>query len=378
MTYGERLQKAGWAPFVLAIGLTAVGLVTIATASEGHTRDWAWLQLRWTVVGACAALLVLAIPYQRLVRVGPVLYLLGLVGLVLVLLVGTGQSAGRWIRIGSFNAQPSEFMKVLLILMLAGRIRYDRDHKRWSGIVVPLVLTAVPAALVMKQPDLGTALLFVPILFTQLYAAGARSRHLLLVTVGGLALGALLFFVPGLLKDYQKDRILAFLVEHGNSGQAAQLRKSQSHQLHMGKTAVGLGGFTGASDEEGGAAEAVRFLPERHTDFIFPVFAARFGFVGVTLLFLAFLLFLGTLLGATARLRDPSARMLGVGVFALFAAQIVVNCAMTVGLLPVVGVTLPFFSSGGSSLLTSFLALGLLLCVGVDPPLDFGKDPFDD
>lgn len=378
MTYGERLKQASWTPFVLALGLTALGLTTIGTASEGHTRAWAWLQLRWAVVGASAALLVLAIPYQRLVQAGPVLYLLGLLGLVLVLLVGTGQSAGRWIRIGGFNAQPSEFMKVLLILMLAGRIRYDRDHKRWSGLVLPLALTAVPAALVMMQPDLGTALLFVPILFTQLYAAGARMRHLALVAGGALALGALLFFIPGVLKDYQKDRILAFLVEHGNSGQAAQLRKSQSHQLHMGKTAVGLGGLTGASDDEGGAAEAVRFLPERHTDFIFPVFAARFGFVGVTLLFLAFLLFLGTLLGAAARLRDPSARMLAVGVFALFAAQIVVNSAMTVGLLPVVGVTLPFFSSGGSSLLTSFLGLGLLMSAGVDPPLDFGKDAFED
>lgn len=378
MTYGERLRKAGWTPFVLALGLTALGITTIDTATEGHTRNWVWPQLRWAVVGASAALLVLAVPYQRLVQLGPVLYVLGLLGLVLVLLVGTGQSAGRWIRIGSFNAQPSEFMKVVLILMLAGRIRYDRDHKRWSGLVVPLVLTAIPAALVMKQPDLGTALLFAPILFTQLYAAGARLRHLGLVAGGALALGAILFFVPGLLKDYQKDRILAFLLEHGSSAQASQLRQSQSHQLHMGKTAVGLGRLTGASEEDGGAAEAVRFLPERHTDFIFPVFAARFGFLGVTLLFLAFLLFLGTLLGATARLRDPSARMLGVGVFALFAAQFVVNAAMTVGLLPVVGVTLPFFSSGGSSLLTSFLALGLLLSVGVDPPHDFGKDPFED
>ncbi len=378
MTYGERLKQVGWGPFVLAIALTGLGLTTIATAAEGHTRAWAWLQLRWAVVGASAALLVLAVPYQRLIQLGPVLYVLGLLGLALVLKVGTGQSAGRWIRIGAFNAQPSEFMKVLLIVMLAGRIRYDRDHKRWSGVVVPLVLTAIPAALVMKQPDLGTALLFVPILFLQLYAAGARMKHLLLVAAGGLALGVLLFFVPGVLKDYQKDRILAFLVEHGNSAQAAQLRKSQSHQLHMGKTAVGLGGLTGAPAEEGGASEAVRFLPERHTDFIFPVFAARFGFLGVTLLFLLVLLFLGTLLGATARLRDPSARMLGVGVFALFAAQFVVNAAMTVGLLPVVGVTFPFFSSGGSSLLTSFLALGILLGAGVDRPLDFGKDPFED
>jgi cell division protein FtsW (lipid II flippase) len=119
-------------------------------------------------------------------------------------------------------------------------------------------------------------------------------------------------------------------------------------------------------------------VPERHTDFIFPIFAAAYGFVGVTVLFLLYLLFLGTLLGQALRTRDPSGRLLAVGVFTLFAGQLVVNTAMTVGLLPVVGVPLPFFSYGGSSLLVSFAALGLALSVGVDPVLDFGKDPFGD
>jgi len=237
----------------------------------------------------------------------------------------------------------------------------------------------VPLLLVMMQPDLGTALLFVPILFASLFAAGARVRHLLLVTLCGVAAGAAVYATPGVLKPYQRARITAYLARAFDSrDEAARRPSAHDHQLDRSVLAAGVGGWTGVSDDDGPASQAPRRVPERHTDFVFPIFAAAYGFVGVTVLFLVYLLFLGTLLGQALRTRDPSGRLLAVGVFTLFAAQLVVNTAMTVGLLPVVGVPLPFFSYGGSSLLVSYAALGLALSVGVDPVLDFGKDPFGD
>ena len=376
MTLGDRLQRANWPLMGLALALTAAGIATVSTAAEGQKTLWPWLQVRWSVVGIAAALLVLAMPYRAIVQSGWVLYALGIAALVLVLFKGTGQSAGRWIGIGTFRMQPSEFMKLFLVVALAGLLRYERSHRRLLGLLGPLVLTLVPLALVMKQPDLGTALLLVPVLFAILFAAGARPKHLLLVALLG-AVGAVgMFFVPGVLQPYQRKRVLSYLVTSSDSEIQRSVQQSHGHQSHSGLVAIGLGGMAGVAEEDGGAAGAARGVPERHSDFIFPVFAARWGFVGVTALLLFYLTFLGTLLGTALRVREPSGRLLVVGVFALFAAQVVMNLGMTVGLLPVVGVPLPFFSYGGSSLLTSFLALGLVLNVGSDPVIEFGRTSF--
>ncbi len=379
MTFPDRFRRANWLLLVLALLLTVAGVIAVKRAAEGHVTDFAWNQTRWAVLGTALALALLAVPSKRVIQGGYALYALGLAGLVLVLFVGTGKGAGRWIGVGALRVQPSEFMKLALVIALAGHIRYERDHKRLKGLLWPVALMVVPLLLVMMQPDLGTALLFVPILFACLFAAGARVRHLLLVTLCGLALGAAVYAVPGILRPYQRARITAYLARATDDRDEATRRPSaHDHQLDRSQRSVGVGGWTGVSDEDGPAAQAPHRVPERHTDFIFPVFAAAYGFVGVTALFLIYLLFLGTLLGQALRTRDPSGRLLAVGVFTLFAAQLVVNTAMTVGLLPVVGVPLPFFSYGGSSLLVSYAALGLALSVGVDPVLDFGKDPFAD
>lgn len=378
MTIADRLRKAPWSVPILAVALTAVGVTTIATAAEGHPVEYAWMQVRWAFVGAAAALLVLAPAYLRIVAAWPVLYALGTSLLVVVLFKGTGQSAGRWIGVGGFRMQPSEFMKLLLVVALAATLRYSREHRRLRGFARPMVLVLVPFLLVVRQPDLGTAVLFVPLFFALLYAAGARGTHLAGVALAGLLAAVGLAFVPGVLKDYQRDRLFAFVAEHTDAKAASALKQSQSHQLHQGLTSIGLGGWTGVGDEEGGVVEATRDVPERHSDFIFPVFAARFGFLGVTGLLLLYAAFLGAVLSTAGRVREPSGRFLVVGVFALFAVQVVVNLGMTVGLLPVVGVPLPFMTYGGSSLLTSFLAIGLVMNVGADPPIELGRVGIDD
>lgn len=378
LSLSDRLERAPWSLPVLAGALTVVGLTTIGTAASGHETPYLWMQVRWAVVGVVAALILMASPFPRAVAWAPALYVLGLAGLVLVLFRGTGQSAGRWISVGGFRAQPSEIMKAILALTLAAALRYSTEHRRLGGLVRPVALMLVPFLLVMRQPDLGTALVFVPITFAVLFAAGARLRHLAVLAAGGLLAAGLLAMVPGVLKDYQRDRVFGFVAQVGGGKAAEALKRSQNHQSHQSMLGVALGGLTGVEEASGGAEEATRDVPERHSDFVFAVFAADHGLLGVTFLLLLYAAFLGALLSLARRVREPSGRFLAVGLFAMFAAQIVVNLAMVVGLLPVVGVPAPFLTYGGSSLLVSWLSVGLLLSLGADPPIEFGRTVADD
>jgi rod shape determining protein RodA len=373
MSLGDRLRRANWLLLGLGVLLAFLGSGVVHVASEGQRLDYGPLQVRSIVVGLVACLLVLAVPYRRLVEARWVAYGLGLLALLAVLVVGSGKSAGRWIQLGGFRIQPSEVMKVILVLMLAGYIRYDRSHRELRGLVRPLLLTLVPVLLIMRQPDLGTALLLLPLLFTMLYVAGARGQHLLLVASLGLVAGLLLFLLPGLMSGYQKDRVHAFLLQHTDD---RMLRRHQLHHLHQSKTVVGTAGFLGAGLGED-TADAVRYLPERHSDFIYPVFVTSFGTLGAMGLFALYVLFIGLVLRTGLNVREPSGRLLCVGVATLFGCQAVINLMMTVGMLPIVGMPLPFLSYGGSSLLTSFIALGLVLNVGADNPYEFGRGDFD-
>lgn len=373
LTLGDRFKRADWLLLGLGLALSCVGLLTVHLASVGQATDYGWLQVRWTVIGLAACLLVLAVPYRRVVDLRYPLYGLGLLLLVLVLFVGSGKSAGRWIELAGFRLQPSEVMKLLLVVTLAGALRYEQGMDRQRRVGLPLLLTLVPVLLVMAQPDLGTALLFPPLLLAVLYAAGARGRPLLIMAAVGL-LGLLaLWFVPGLLHGYQRTRFEAWLRQGDDD---PVLLRSYGLHLHQSKTVVGTGPVLGNGTGED-AEEAVRLLPERHSDFAFPVFCNAFGLAGVSVLLLLYLAFLGLMLRTALRVREPSGRLLAVGATALFAVQALVNMAMTLGLLPIVGMPLPFVSYGGSSLLTSFLALGLVLNVGAERTVEFGRSDFD-
>jgi rod shape determining protein RodA len=375
MTLTERLVRANWLLLGLAVLLTGLGIATVGSASESDGTPWAWLQLRWAIVAVAFTVLLIAVPYERFVAASPLIYGAGIAGLLAVLAVGTGKGAQRWIDLAAFRIQPSEFMKLILVVTLAGYVRYQQAYKRFRGLAWPFAMTLLPVALVMKQPDLGTALLLIPILFASLFVAGAQPRHLALVAGAGLVAGALLYFVPGLMEPYQKDRIRHFLQQDSGTEVARVLRQSHNLQVDASKTATAMGGLAGADAEE--FEETTRRLPERHTDFVFAVLAARWGLAGVSFVLLAYLAFLATLLSTAAKVKEPSGRILAVGVFTLFTVQILVNLGMALGLLPVVGVTLPFFSYGGSSLLTSFAAVGIVLSVELHPKIEFGVGDFD-
>lgn len=372
MTLGERLKSADWLLLALGISLAVIGVIAVSTAA-GEDIDYGGIQLRWTVIGIAVCLLVLAVPYRFIVQTRYLWYVGGVLLLLAVLLVGRGQSAARWIELGSFRMQPSEIMKLVLVITLAGYIRYDRRHRTFRGLVTPFALTLIPFLLIMKQPDLGTALLLLPVLFVMLYVSGANRRHLGIVMVGGLVASLVFFFTPGLLNTYQKDRVRAFLMQ---GSEDTALRRGHNHQIRNAKTVVGTSRFLGEGIGEE-TKESIRDLPERHSDFIFPVVIHAFGLAGATLLFMLYLLFVGLILRTALKVREPSGRLLAVGVASLFACQTVINLCMTIGLLPIVGMPLPFLSYGGSSLLTSFAALGLVLNVGSDHPVEFGRGDFD-
>lgn len=374
LTLSERLARADWLLLGLGVALGLLGVVIVRAGTHADAPvDYGAAQMRWLVLGVAACLLMLAVPYRMVVALRYVWYAGGLLLLVLVLVLGRGKSAQRWISLGGFHMQPSELMKVILVVTLAGYIRYDRSHRRFAGLAGPFALTLVPVLLIVKQPDLGTALLFIPVLFVLLYAAGARPRHLLLVGLAGLLAGAALYATPGALNEYQKNRVRAFLLQDRED---TDLRRGLGHQNYISRLVAGTATFTGVGAGEE-AREAVEPLSESHSDFVFPVVLTAFGLLGALGLLGLYALLVWRILRTSVRVREPSGRLLALGVGALFACQTLINAAMTLGLLPIVGMPLPFLSAGGSSLLACFVALGLVLNVGADHPVEFGRGDFD-
>jgi rod shape determining protein RodA len=379
------LRRVDWRAVACVAGIATLGYVLQRSvheaAPEGSLEsrvDFASQQLRWYAVGALAAALVLMVPYRAILDRAYLVYAVGLALLLAVLVAGTSvKGARRWIDLGPALLQPSELMKVAVLLALARYIRFRDDQKTLRGLAVPFLLTALPVALVLRQPDLGTALLFVPVLFAVLFASGARPRHLGLVVAMGVAAAPVVYFVA--LHDYQRERVRTFLHLRSPGGgaerEARDVLRQEGWQAHQAEIAVASGGLGGLGWAEGPQNRAGA-VPEHQTDFIFTVVAEEFGFAGVALL----ATLLGTLLLFLAdiarRTRDPAGKLLVTGVVVLLACQAWVNLAMTVGLGPVTGVPLPFLSYGGSTTLTSFVAVALALNVGARPGFDFGPSDF--
>ena len=347
-------------PLLGAAGLLVLlGLFFIASASRtlpgsgGESAGLLARQVIFLALGAVALVALQKFDYLTLLRQSPLLYLAGLLLLCAVLFTAPVNGARSWFNLYFFKLQPSEIMKPVLILTLAYYLMYRDSYKRLGGLCVPLVLWFVPLALILKQPDLGTALVLIPVVFAMLYAAGARLWHLgLMMLAGGGGLVGLWFTV---MKDYQKRRILAWL-------DPDQYRLNEAWQQLHSEMAVGSGGFLGKGLGQSGR-DGVALLPERHTDFIFAVTAEEGGFV-IGALMLALLAFVALAsLNVGLRTREPAGRLIAVGVATLLGGQALINAGVALGLLPTTGLTLPFVSYGGSSLLSAFLCLGLLMNV---------------
>jgi rod shape determining protein RodA len=349
------LQNVDWPLLGATVGLVVLSASTLASLHVGRAGgSVAVRQLAWFGVGMVALVVVASIDYRRLVRMAPLLYLVGLGALGAVFLIGrTVSGARRWVSLGPLSVQPSEVFKICFILMMAWLLT-----SRWAQpinkttLALAASLAAVPVVLILKQPDLGTALLLGPVLIALLIAAGMPLRFLGGLVLSGLAAAPLAWFV---LKDYQRERILVFL-------DPVRDPLGSAYNVIQAKIAIGSGQLLGKG-VAGATQSRLAFLPERHTDFIFAVFAETWGFVGclVLLTCYAFVLLRGFDIAASTR--EPVGRLVALGVTAMVAIQVLVNLGMVTGLLPVVGIPLPFMSYGGSSMLVSMMALGLLLSV---------------
>jgi rod shape determining protein RodA len=349
------LQNVDWVLLGCTVALVALSIATLSSLHVGRAGGTVALrQLMWFGVGMVGLLVVASIDYKRMVRVAPALYVAGLVALLAVFVLGrTVSGAKRWIVLGPMSVQPSEVFKFCFVLMIAWLLtsRWAQPvSKTTLALVAPLLV--VPVVLIIKQPDLGTALLLVPVLVALLVGAGMRLRLL-----GGLGLAALSAtpLVWFSLKEYQRERILVFLDPFRDP-------LGSAYNVIQAKIAIGSGQFLGKG-VAGATQSQLAFLPERHTDFIFAVFAETWGFVGCLVLLTCYTLLLLRGFDIAATAREPVGRLVALGVTALFATQVLVNVGMVTGLLPVVGIPLPLMSYGGTSMLISLMALGLLLSV---------------
>lgn len=367
---------------VPALLLAGLGLWSIGAAAK---PDFVAAQLRWCGVGFAAACAVMLVPYRRILDLAWPLWGVSIALLAAVLVFGDVRNgARRWLQFGGVGLQPSEFAKVAQVLVLARYIRFRRDHRTFQGLFVPFLLTLVPMALVLMEPDLGTAGMFVPVLFATLWAAGARTKHLLAVVALGVASLPVLY-VSTPPTQYQRQRVDAFAASIFGAEKPKEKSKTSAEapkvhfdtfQRDEAVAAVAQGGFAGHSATEDSPAQFER-VPESWTDFVFVVHADLHGFLGVTVLLVLWAGLLGGLAMLAAELKEPAARLLCVGAMTLLGTQAVINMAMTMGSFPVTGVPLPFVSYGGSSMLASWLLLALVLNAKARQPLVFSVGDFD-
>jgi len=350
------LRRMPWAVFAVAVLLALVGALFITSAAS---FSLARKHLIFTGMGICVFFCAALFDYRHLAGVSVVLYLVGLLSLALLFILGTTINyARRWYDLGWVHVQPSEPMKLILIIALADYFCMRKDVRKLSALGVPLVLTVVPMGFVALQPDLGTAMLFLPLFFAIAYLGGVPVRNLLLLVAAGLVLFTCAWFLPGALRPYQKSRIISFIDPQRDP------HSSASYNAQQATLAIGSGGLWGKGWGQG-HLNRLEWLPERHTDFIFPVIAEEWGFIrtcGVICLYLVLI----TLLGRVAfRAREPFGRLIAGGVLVLFSVQSLLHVAISLRLAPVTGLTLPLVSYGGSSLLTTFAGLGLVASVAI-------------
>lgn len=340
----------------LILGVGWLSLYSVTAQGGGSTpiylRQLYWILLGWAVFG-----LMMVVDYRKLARYAYAAYGVAMLLLVLVLLVGRSTlGAQRWLSLGGVSLQPSELAKLAVLFVLAHYFarRQMPGGYRVAQLLVPSLLMLPPLLLILKQPDLGTALTLLFLFVVIVAAVGVRSKPLII----GVLLACMLFpflwqVVWGSLKDYQRDRLVTFL-----NPAADPLGKS--YHLMQSKIAIGSGGWAGKGYQEGTQSQ-LKFLPEAHTDFVFAVFAEEWGFLGSFIILGLYLALLLLGMEAAIRARDVLGSLLAVGVVGMIGFNVMINIAMTSGLLPVVGIPLPLMSYGGTAMVTTMAGLGLVM-----------------
>ncbi|HAH97010.1 MAG TPA: rod shape-determining protein RodA [Firmicutes bacterium] len=363
------LKNLDWALIAITLILIATGVVIVYSATRanpaltgGNPFAYARKQIIAAIIGIAMVIGLMTFDYHLSERGYYALYFLNLLLLIAVLLFGKEVNGAKsWFHIGPLGIQPSEFAKIFLILTLARHLSQKDSLSSFFDLISAFVHIGVPLLLILLQPDLGTAMVLVAILFGMLYLAGARPKHLGVIVLSVVAIvvvWALLsafFGVPFPLKSYQIARLTAFV-------NPQKYYDGAGYNVIQSMTAVGSGRFLGKglfNSTQG----RLGFLPEHHTDFIFAIFGEEFGFLGCFLLLLGYLLLIWRGLKIAYQAKDLYGSLIAGGVVSMFLFHVLVNVGMNIGIMPITGIPLPFISAGGSSMMVNLVGVGLLLNV---------------
>ena len=355
------VQNFDWGLLAIVVSIAAIGLMTLYSAvtadASGPQTALFYKQIIWFTTGLVTMVVTFSFNYKLLDRWAYPLYLGCMLLLVWVLVFGKlAGGSRRWLVLGPLSLQPSELAKLAIILALAKYFSKDATTRGYTLVELmrPMILIGIPFVLIVIQPDLGTAGLLLLIAFAiTVFVKIERKSFLILLTSCGLIAPLIWFF----LKDYQKRRILVFLNPDRDPLGAG-------YHIIQSKIAIGSGFISGKGYLKG-TQNALSFLPEEHTDFIFSVLAEEWGFAGSIILVVLFIALIFWGLNIAQGCREPFGTILAVGITAMIFWQVIINIGMTMGLMPVVGVPLPFVSYGGSSVLTTSICLGLLFNISM-------------
>lgn len=366
MLYRRLLKDVDFTLLAAVLLLIGLGVLMQASATVNMPvggDPWYWTKKHalYAVVGLVAMVLTMAVDYRSFARWWKFIYVLNLALLAAVLVAGSASmGAQRWFRLGPLSIQPSEFAKVAIILTLATYLSRKTDKlEHWTDLIVPFLHVGVPMLIILAQPDLGTSLVFAGILLGMLFISGARWTHL--ATVYGSVLAAIITWVTlhlrlGLwipLKEYQLNRLVVFLDNNVDP-------LGVGYHIKQALVAIGSGRLLGKG-LFAGTQGRLHFLPMQYTDFVFAVVGEDLGFAGALLVLILFFVIIWRGVRIAAEAKDPFGSLVAAGVVSLFAFHVLVNIGMNVGIMPVVGIPLPFISNGGSAMVTDCMAVGLLL-----------------
>jgi len=365
LTLGHKLISINWLLVILIVMVAGVGFAMLFSAAGGNIDPWAKRQIVRFGVAFGIMIVVATINIRIWLRYAYALYFLALALLVAVEVAGhVGMGAQRWISLGFVNIQPSELMKIFLILALARYYNASaiEDIGRISRLFVPIMLTVAPTVLILRQPDLGTAIMVALTGAVVLFLAGVRLWKFVVVGIAGLAAAPIAW---QFLHEYQKKRVLTFLNPETDPLGAG-------YHIIQSKIALGSGGLMGKGFMQGPQSH-LHFLPEMQTDFIFTMLAEEFGLAGGLALIILYALILTYGMIIAARSRNQFGRLVASGITSTFFFYVFINIAMVTGLIPVVGVPLPLVSYGGTVMLTLMIGFGLVIGVGVYRDVPVGR-----
>ncbi len=360
--------RGGWAGPAILLVLTSVWLLVVGTifvqsAADGPVGGfpgpYAISHIKKIIVGLVALVAMSMVAPRRFDSLAPIFFW-SVIAILALLIAWKAMQGGvvRWIRIGGFGFQPSELAKIATVLFVARILRPESEEGGWTGLIRVLAIAALPFLLIARQPDLGTALVLVPTVAAMIWVSGVPTRRFIALILLATVLAGCAWPI---LHDYQKDRVLAYL----GIGEVSR-ETAGGYQVSQSIIAIGSGG-PGGKGLHMGSHHDLGYLPEDHNDFIFAVIGEEWGLIGTVSVLVGFLVLIFGMLGVGWNCRDPFGRLVAVGIATQIGFQALVNQAMTVGLVPVTGLPLPFISYGGTSIVVSLAAVGIVISISRKP-----------